>query len=238
MRRYERRLPLISLHIPKCAGTSLMRVLRGWFRDGFYTHYFDERHSQMPMRHAIEAHGWRSRLLRQAFRPGVCIHGHFDSTRGFGVQDYYPNVEQFITVLRDPFEIGLSDYFYAKREGQAWMIAGQAAPITERFRGLPDFFEREMLPRHTYIMNYLPEPVNEANYVDVLRRFIYIGVAEDLDTTMRQMARKLGRPPATLRHANASPRDEPVPLGMRETFVRTHPLEYALYEYALAHYRD
>ncbi len=37
----------------------------------------------------------------------ICIHGHFSKYRGMGIKAYYPEVEPFITVLRDPYEIAL-----------------------------------------------------------------------------------------------------------------------------------
>jgi hypothetical protein len=239
MRAYDRREPLISIHVPKCGGTSLTDVLRGWFGPGFYRHYYDETRGALPPRRDLRAGLWRRTLLRQPYRAGLCLHGHFNRERGFGIQDYYPQVRQFITVLRDPFEIAISDYFFAKGRGEEWFVGGQRAPIRERYRDFADFFEREVLHRQSYIANHMPVDMTLDNFERVFaQQFIYVGITEDLPATVRRLAGKLGFPPVSVEHANPAPRDEAVAPGLREAFVRTHPLEYAMYEFARAHYQD
>ncbi len=96
MKKYNNEKPLISIHIPKCGGSSFKEVLQKWFIGGFYSHYFNEKSNKMPQKYVLSA--------------GICVHGHFNKARGFGIKDYYPEVDQFITFLRDPFEITTSDY--------------------------------------------------------------------------------------------------------------------------------
>jgi len=112
MKRYEKEYPLISIHIPKAGGTSFTSVLRTWFGKRLYLHYFDPKHGTMPRKRNI-----KPGFFKRRFQKGVCIHGHFNKMRGFGVQDYYPEVNQFITVLRNPLELALSNYYYLKWHG-------------------------------------------------------------------------------------------------------------------------
>ncbi|MBW1940370.1 MAG: sulfotransferase family 2 domain-containing protein [Deltaproteobacteria bacterium] len=107
MKKYDSTIPLISIHIPKCAGTSFAEILTAWFGRGFLQHYPDEKNNKSPKKHNI--------YIGKHFKPRLCIHGHFNNNRGNGVQDYYPNVDQYIMILRDPFEVYLSNYFYVKR---------------------------------------------------------------------------------------------------------------------------
>ena len=195
--------------------------------------------AQLPPRRDFRYSFWKRIVLRQSPGSGACIHGHFDYTRGTGIQQYYPNIDQYITVLRDPFEIAVSDYFFAKSHGDNWFINGRRAPIAERYRGFDDYFEREVLHRDTFMVNYLPVEVTLSDFARVFEsKFIYVGVAEDLPTTVRLLADKLGFPNVDVPHSNKSPRDEPISPGLREAFFQTHPVEYALYQYALAHYKD
>lgn len=97
-------MPLISIHIPKCAGSSFSNVLEKWLGQKFYKHYFNEESNKMPPKYVL--------------RPGLCIHGHFNKERKFGIKGCYSEVDQFVTILRNPFEIAISDYFYAKRNSE------------------------------------------------------------------------------------------------------------------------
>lgn len=98
---YNSKEPLISLHIPKTGGTSLRTILLRWFPNGqFLEHY--PNNGLLPLRHDC--------------RGPVCIHGHFNSTRGFGVAEYYPHASQFITFLRDPFNRICSLCFFLTRQ--------------------------------------------------------------------------------------------------------------------------
>ena len=46
MKQYGKERPLISIHIPKCAGTSFVGVLKEYFGKKLYRHYFDEKNNQ------------------------------------------------------------------------------------------------------------------------------------------------------------------------------------------------
>src|SRR5262245_8731415 len=120
MKLYDPEKPLISLHIPKCGGTSFRAVLQHWFGPNLYRHCFYERLTKPPRKYDLEG--------------GMCIHGHFNRKRQIGVSDYYPEVDQFITILRDPFEMTVSRYFYAKGKGATRFRDGHPVEaMQERF---------------------------------------------------------------------------------------------------------
>ena len=106
MKPYNPARPLISLHIPKCAGTGLMDVFsklpRNRFR--FLPHYPDINRNLPP--------DWNE--------PGVLIHGHFQRFKGEAIETACPGSDQFITVLRDPFDILISSYYYGLRKRLPW----------------------------------------------------------------------------------------------------------------------
>jgi len=54
MNAYNPKKPLISIHIPKCAGTSFTDVLKIWFKGGFLRHYHNEKTNTSPKKHKIE----------------------------------------------------------------------------------------------------------------------------------------------------------------------------------------
>ena len=109
---YDPSQPLIVIHIPKAAGVSSQQFFRHWFGDGYLSHYFDERQGLLPPRHDL-------RGLHSEQRP-VVLHGHFNRLRHFGVEDYYPEVQQFITILRDPFSQFASDAGMRRSDARQW----------------------------------------------------------------------------------------------------------------------
>jgi len=218
MNPYDRKKPLISIHIPKCAGTSFRRVLRKWFGANLYLHYIRGRVNQMPHRHSL--------------RENICIHGHFNNVRKAGVLDYYPEVDQFITILREPFAIDLSLYFFQKRLGEKRPLQGKPEPFLE-----PDV-KTYLKGKRSNLLDYMPHRLTLENYEEVLDRyFLYIGIVEDLQRSVNLLAEKLGFRPMEIKHLNVSNHDEEVFEELRSIYIENHPLEYAIYNYALNHYK-
>ena len=71
MRKYDPEAPLLSLHVPKCGGNSVLMLLQSIFGTKLEQHYRDYRADTPPPRHTPE--------------PGMCIHGHFDLSCEEGV---------------------------------------------------------------------------------------------------------------------------------------------------------
>ncbi len=209
---------MISLHIPKCAGQSFREILEQWFGDAFHIHYFQQ-YNALPPKHEL--------------KPGMCIHGHFRRGRGFGVEDYYPSADQFITILRDPLDMMMSNYFYWKKKARARQL--KSGTIKEGgehdYKGIDDFFKKR--PR-SHIPDFMPREITENNLKEIVENyFIYIGVMEDLQASIHILARKLGSPPVTVPHLNRSGRDEEVSPRVKDRFIRDNRLAYSIYYHAL-----
>lgn len=232
MRPYDPSRPLLGLHIPKCAGSSTKQVLRTWFGWRMHWHYFDERHNHMPARPKLPR-----TLLSTLTRRGLCIYGHFNRVRGFGVEDYYPEADQFFTVVRDPLRTVKSRYFSAKKQGESRMRYGKPAPIAAQLSSLDAFVAHHV--DRPYFVHYLPGPMTLDTYRAVFEeRFVYVGVAEDLQTSVDHLAARLGIASVLAPHVNVSHHDETLDPALAAAFVQSRPLEYAIYHYALEHYRD
>lgn len=50
-------------------------------------HYFDEKNGKMPVKYQYKKY-WGVINIQ------YCIHGHFNGKRGFGVDDYYPELNK------------------------------------------------------------------------------------------------------------------------------------------------
>ncbi|MFO0455867.1 MAG: hypothetical protein ACK5Z0_07635 [Planctomycetota bacterium] len=117
MKPYDPEKPVIYTHIPKCAGTSIVTMLRSWFGNAY--HKLNQDETKDILLPKIETQAEDGRWL-----PGVkCIHGHFNHGRGYGLPYYYPEIDQYFTILRDPFDLVVSMYFFAKgrsAQGKFW----------------------------------------------------------------------------------------------------------------------
>ncbi len=223
MRSYDPSKPLIFSHIPKTAGTSVREMFSKWFGSNLLLHYKDK--SRPPVHD-----------LGNPPEPGksVGVYGHFNRDRGFGIEKYYPQVDQFVTILRDPFERALSSYFFkTQNESMRRAFWGTAmVTLDDYIAHWPTGFLR---PLDYRIGNFLPGGLNHDNYKSVFdNMFIEVGVTEHLDISLRRIADKLGFDfdGSQLQHLNAARRTHDVSESAKEKFKARNALEYEIYNYA------
>jgi hypothetical protein len=211
VREYDPEAPLIFIHVPKTGATSLLPVFERWFGDGLRRHYPDPLTGDLP--------------LIASPPPGSCVFGHFHEGHGHGASTRYPGVEQFMTILRDPFDAMVSRYYYVRQIGRDW----PETPPPLRM-SLEEFL-RNQAPN---MMNHLPMDLTLASYEEALERsFVHIGITEALEASVRQMARRLGRePPDGVPTLNVTDRPRSFPPHLREEFRERNPVAYAVYKFA------
>jgi len=220
MKNYDKDQPLIVIHVPKAAGTSSRKFFQNWYGDGFLTHYYNEHTGELPQKHDLFG-------LHNANRP-ILLHGHFNKLRGFGVEDYYPDVKQFVTILLDPFEATISGYFYIRSNSLNWKNKSRVLSV--------DNIEEYLIHAKSGMLNHFPREVDKNNFKDILEEyFVEVGITEYLEDSMKCIARKLGKPydGAMLGVHNATKRDQDVPSYLRDLFVERNQLVFDVYNYAL-----
>jgi hypothetical protein len=226
MLAYDRSALLISLHVPKTAGTSLRQMLHGWFGENLAFHYRGDRG---------EAPDVADR------RPGLCIHGHFNRCRGLGALQYYPDAAQFIVFLRNPFDRFVSQWrylHYQKRSGvpvpdldeqptfDQWLDRRRAAGEA----GEDPFSFIAQLPWQVTMAQAEGQPFGA--------EFLFVGLVERYAESASALGAVLGFPrsdPAHLNRASdAMRRGDPTDdfSAWRRQHERAFPLEYAVYEAA------
>ena len=221
MKPYNIQKPLIVIHIPKAAGRSSRTVFKDWYGDNLHLHYFDEVNGKMPDYIDIDK-------LHSPKKPLV-LYGHFNKLRKFGIEDYYPGADQFVTILRDPYELLISHYFYSKKVGDTWQDKSRA-PKTD--------LETYLNNTKPNMLNHFPREMNINNYKDICEQyFIEIGITEKLDESLHRIAKKLGvKYSNNVPEINKTERTQKVPEGFRDQFIELHRLEYEVYNYALNKY--
>lgn len=107
---------LISIHIPKTAGTSFKIILEEYYKDRIYFDYKD-----FPLIHdfkdtLLNAQNFNKKLnlkkqIKLLYLDNIdCIHGHYIASKYIKMKKY-PNVN-FVTWLRDPYYRLESHYNY------------------------------------------------------------------------------------------------------------------------------
>lgn len=215
MKKYDPRLPLISLHIAKAGGSSFKKILQKWYHIGYHSHYRNYHNMIDPPKHM----GVRLHISR--ITP-VCIHGHFDEDNGHGVFSYYPQAQQFITILRDPLETWISMYNYV-------LTVRKAKGLSEDYLSIDEFFEEKGLN----ILSLTPFNFNKDNYIDIIEEnFIHIGVMENYQQSVSNIAQKLNKKPIKVPHLNISKFNNTPSKNTIEKFKEKYELEYLIYKYA------
>lgn len=217
MKNYDKNQPLIVIHIPKAAGSSAKQVFKRWYGNGLFEHYFNERAGELPLKRDLAG-------LHSVDDP-VAVYGHFNRLRGFGIEDYYPEVKQFVTIMRDPFESAISRYFFTRKHGEHWLDQSRV-PVAELRK-----FLKETPPN---ILNHFPREITQSNYRDLIEEyFVEIGITESLEESMQRIAGKLGMPFQSdwLPFVNSTERDQPNPDDLRSEYSERHSLEFEVYNY-------
>jgi hypothetical protein len=214
-------VPLISMHVPKTGGTGLLVLLTDWFPDGrLMLHYASV--TGPPPRHDL--HG------------SVCIHGHFNTLRGFGVSDYYPRATQFIVFLREPFDRLLSVWFHVNES----LRRGVTVPSLDDQPSFETWLHRraeeEMEGRNDFgllcQLSRLPGPLGGNAVLD--DSFVFVGIMERYVESVAALAAVLGKPPARTPCENVSAPTVHDLECWRPFYKKHFVQEYVLYEEARA----
>lgn len=211
---------LVSVHIPKTAGTSLAELLRGHFGAGLLADYDDRPLSHgrwqrrtMALRHALAHAGQRA--------SAHCIHGHFLPLKYATMRGM-----RYATWLRDPVQRVCSRYHHYRRHAAAehqharWgLVPGLS---------LEDFVR---LPQYQ-------DSCAEYLWAFPLRRFEFVGIVEDHATELHRFAQAFGLSMPAAVGLNRNPDKDgsryDVAPATERLIRRLNPRDVALYEAALA----
>jgi hypothetical protein len=223
---YDPSKTLISIHISKTAGTSFRAVLDQWFAGNIGHHYRSRRGVPLP---------------DFELRPGFCIHGHFNRLRGAGVLQRFPQVHQYITIFRDPFEraVSLWNYILANPQHQHPKIAGLIHKGGTFGMWLEMRAEEGELLDDDSTLAYFPKAVDPSNIAAAFKNYIAIGLTEELEQSIRMLGFVLGKAPTlSIPLDNAGhyvPHDF---AALRVRHEQLFPLEHAVYAEARKRFRE
>jgi hypothetical protein len=203
---------LVSVHIPKCAGTSFRHILRDIYRDALWLNYgtiFIRDHA-------------RPELLPQGVE---CIHGHFFAD---AFDDLIPD-RTLVTWLRHPVERVVSNYHHFLRSPD--MRDDCCRVLYERKLTLVQFAELDWM-RNEATRYLAGKP---------LSAFEFVGIAERFTESLTEFTHRLGFScPVAPRRENTNPErtTERYALSSRDydAIARLNETDMPMYEEALARF--
>lgn len=218
---------LVSVHMPKTAGTSFADSLQARFGARYRADYADLPMQFPPLRRQRMALAGAETLRRLPPRDVDCVHGHFLAVkyqRGLAGRP-----QRYITWLRDPVERVVSHYAYWRRDYDG---SDPCQPLRNRMLAEDWSLERFALGEemrnlyHQYLWGVDPAD------------FDFIGITERYADDIERMAtRYLGvQPVLTCALANPERDDDhyDLPPGFRGRIEAHHADDVALYRWAVA----
>ena len=214
---------LVLLHIPKTAGMTLAGILQYVYGDAFRGGVGESRYlpdeRRMPNVFSRPEHV-EARLKSFRAKGSVrAVSGHLT----FGWADRLPPNARWITVLRDPVERTLSQYYYfldppPRRSGRGagagfvppWLPAPTASltldeALTERGY-IPPNLQTRMLCGLLSPYDPLPEDALAQAKQNLDERFVYVGTTERFTEFLALLNLELGWPTVAYRPSNANPK--------------------------------
>ena len=214
-------LELISIHIPKTAGTSFMEILRDVYgRNGLATLHIQ----------SLGNDKWRAVQndkpveLEDISIKGKVVHGH-SSYSSFRQLAKLPGTVPIITWLRDPAKRVESAYHFANEIFKNEL--SESHPRLNILNSMKrNFMEYAASPPNRNVMHQMLEGV-------ALEDLFFVGLVEHFEEDLAYLATKLGWKNFSVPHSNRTPARPPLAPFRREALLAWNQKDVALYEKAL-----
>jgi len=181
-RHYSEYPVYVFHHIPKCGGSSLLKVLNRWFR---VVHDYRESWGK----------GQPRKIDLSKLKCIHCLSGHFDHD-GIYLFQRYPEVMnsnnyRLITFLRDPLQTKLSLYRFEKSK------RGDSVALTEHLFSRPNYMSNRF-------------PLTKTNYKQILDSYFFVGVIEKAQECVDFLSMELDKKTVKMPIVNATAKSDSV----------------------------
>lgn len=198
-------------HLMKSGGTSLRKILGKWFN------VINDYHETVE----ISQKYLRNRIDINKISSDYCIAGHYH-TDGIFVLQRYPEIIyrkheiRCFTFLREPLDFFISFYYYSKNVGRMESTL------------------QEFIDRNRNLLAYYLGCDEIDDFRDVLDKYFFIGVTENLQNSMNKLAKMVNKSELRVPVFNKSEKDEQISLLTQEfkvKFKKDNELDYEIYQY-------
>jgi hypothetical protein len=202
-------------HLPKCGGTSVLKMLASWYRP---VHDYRQNWTS----------SYQNRLNLDYLTPGQCLCGHFELD-GYHLAQRYPGLLEnprfwVFSFIRDPLEVKMSLFRYEAKNN-----------VTK-----PRTIEKHLSTRKNYLANVLG--VGWDDFKTVLDKYAFIGVLEESALSFEMLAWLLKKNKTELPWENKTLGGEErsqdaLPSLIVQQFKEENGLDYAIYNYAVERFK-
>lgn len=212
--KIENNIELISLHIPKTAGTS--------FRDILKKVYGKSKLARVDIRKDIRLN--KKQLRDSSLKNKIAVvHGHF-SYKDFKQNFDIPEGCNVITWLRNPTERVISNFYYLDSVSKS------------RFRSKKRENIRSKL--HKSLLEYAQEEMNRNRMSKFLKgttpeELFFVGITEHYEEDIRFLSELLGWSSYPVFRRNRTPRKPIIDDQTRQEIEKLNHLDYEIYNKAL-----
>lgn len=223
-------MTVIFLHLPKTAGTTLHNIInRQYPRQAIHSFGPDAVAAVAAFRAMPEAERANIRLLK----------GHMP----FGLHTYLPQPAAYFTMLRDPVDRVISEYYFARRNPAHylhWLIVEQNLSLVEALEAQVHVMLNDAQTRLlSGVWGEVPFGEMTAEHLEQAKRNLahctIVGLTERFDESLLLLQRAFGWQDIRYRRANVTPERPP-----KESFEpaalqiirQAQPLDLELYDYA------
>jgi hypothetical protein len=201
--------PIISLHVPKCGGTSLQTI--------FYSHL-------LPDYRVLQFYPGIGINLQDDWNTGnTLIHGHFIRRDGYSIETVCPGATHYVTCLRDPYDICVSAYKYGRIMNFSW-----ATQMT-----FPSFIRWMCDDPWGPLLGALPEWKADVSLQSYVSTFLAIGTVNNFNAYLQRLSELFSLSLSTCAPLNASDSHEAFP-PLREMLEEAHPKDFQLFQFVNA----
>lgn len=181
---------LVFLHIPKTAGSTFHTILGERYSATVTKNLFGSRYEDLEIKNFIEltdTHKSKIKLLK----------GHMP----FGLHKYLPGTSKYISILRDPIERVISQYYYIKantRNPLHEQVVGGNMTISEIVssgisvglnNGQCRFLNGDI---SEYAFNQCNEMMLKNVKENITKHYLWLGITERFDESLLVLANKIG----------------------------------------------
>jgi hypothetical protein len=198
--------PIISLHVPKCGGTSLQNIFYKCISQKFkILQYYPDIGVFLPQ-------DWKEER--------TIIHGHFVRWKNQAVEDICPDTSKFITLIRDPYDTCVSAYNYGKMTAKEWALK----------INFHDFIKWWLQNPYGPLLGALPlweKSDSVEKYVD---KFLVIGVLNQFDQYVEMISKLFHIDTVELQKSNVSDKKTDLP-DLRDELIKAHPRDFEFFNF-------
>lgn len=220
-------IELVSLHIPKSAGTSFRNTLKKVYgqtavlRVDVTLEKGEGEKKALPFVKVNEKHYQKKALPKSA----KVIHGHFSPAslnKGLSLPPDVP----YITWFRHPVERVISNYYY--------LVERLEAIVKEEQRGV-DILQKLVCD----LEQYAQRPLNRNRIKKFMRgkplkEFTFVGIQEHYEEDLAAMSQHFGWPKPPVLHHNRTGKKREIDDTLRQKIAEWNEQDMRLYEKALA----